>query len=125
MTSVLGSHREGPCFSNQGLRLGPVVEKAKGAHTLSCIIQNQLAMTRGILSHKGQPCPTNNDVMDHVTRYCNVVGLHCRTRLVYTIHQTVPSLVECLACEATVAQVFVVYDWLTIIVCMYKAAGLL
>ena len=67
MTSVLDSYREGPCFSNQGLRLGPVVEKAKGSHTLSCIIQNQLAMTRGILSHKGQPCPTNNDVMDHVT----------------------------------------------------------
>ena len=123
MTSVLGSHREGPCFSNQGLRLGPVVEKAKGAHTLSCIIQNQLAMTRGVLSHKGQPCPTNNDVMDHVTKYCNVVGLHCRTRLVYTIHQTVPSLVEVsLACGTSV---FVVYNWLTIIVCMYKAAGLL
>ena len=87
-------------------RLGPVVEKAKAAHTLSYIIQNQLAITRGILSHKGQPCPTNNDVMDHVTKYCNMVGLHCKTRLVYTIHQTVPSLVECLACEATVAQVF-------------------
>ena len=99
------------------------MEKAKGAHTLSCIIQNQLAMTRGILSHKGQPCPTNNDVMDHVTRYCNVVGLHCRTRLVYTIHHTVPSLVEVsLACGTSV---FVVYNWLTIIVCMYKAAGLL
>ena len=29
--SILGSHREGPHFSNQGLRLGPVVEKDKAA----------------------------------------------------------------------------------------------
>ena len=27
---------------------------------LSYIIQNQLAMTRGILFHKGQPCPTSS-----------------------------------------------------------------
>ena len=52
-----GSHQEGPCFSNQGLSLGPVVEKAKAA-----FIQNQLAMTRGILFHKGQPCPTSSDL---------------------------------------------------------------
>ena len=34
--SVLGSHQEGPHFSNQGLRLGPVVEKAKTAFTTHC-----------------------------------------------------------------------------------------
>ena len=62
--SVLASHREGPHFSNQSLRLGPVVEKAKTA-----FIQNQLVMTRGILFHKGQPCPTSS------------VCLHCK----YTI----------------------------------------
>ena len=49
------SLRRAPLFKS---RLGPVVEKAKAA--LSCIIQNQLAMTRGILFHKGQPRPTSS-----------------------------------------------------------------
>ena len=38
--------------------MGPVVEKDKAA--LSYIIQNQLAMTRGVLVHKGQHCPTSS-----------------------------------------------------------------
>ena len=56
--SVFGSHREGARFSNQVLRLGPVVEKTKAA--LSRIIQNQVAVTPGTLFHKGQPCPTSS-----------------------------------------------------------------
>ena len=55
--SILGSHREEPHFSNQDLRLGPVVEKANAA-----FIIHQSAMTRGILFHKGQPCLTSSDL---------------------------------------------------------------
>ena len=47
----------------------------------------------------------NSDVMRHVTKYCNVIVLYCTvqcggTRLVYAVHQTLPSFAEVgRACE--------------------------
>ena len=41
--------------------------------------------------------------MHHVTKYCNVIGVHCtvrRDKLVYAVHQTLPFLAQVgLACE--------------------------
>lgn len=31
----------------------------------TCIIQNELVMTPGILLHKGQSCPTSSKVLDY------------------------------------------------------------
>ena len=49
--SVLGSHREGPHFSNQGLRLGPVLEMAKAAF-IRQYSKSLLVMTWGNLFTK-------------------------------------------------------------------------
>ena len=62
--------------------IGPVVEKAKTAF----IIQNQLMMTRGILFHKGQPCPTSSAALSYWKR--RKAGHGLGTRLLFVLHQT-------------------------------------
>ena len=69
-------------------------------HTkVKCIISYVLALFR---CFQDCDCYLSNDVMCQVTKYC-ITRLDCtiqfgRTRLVYPVHQTLPSLVE-VACE--------------------------